>query len=686
MRNDKASNLLLSIPCILFFAASVFLIINGSFLWAGGDIGYDDANKLLKGLSVLAVVIAYAFMITGVKKRSENADEKKLKTISLLISVIVLIVQVAFVLLAKTGIRYDSLKVYDEAVALFSQEGMQASDLGGYFAIYGNNYVPVVITHITLKILLKLHIVKSGFTNGVIVLQLINIIYVDLAFAAGYFILKKYRSHSSAFTYLLMVALCPLTYVWLPFYYTNTMSMPFMMWGLIFMIDAYKEEDTLKSVIKAAASGAILCIGYNIRPTVIIAMISGVITCIFIKKKYDKKEIVKVCMGAIAFICAFAIISGAFNAVVKKYLAFDPTDTKFPAVHWVMMGLNPTGTFTPADEKYTMDLLSADDKKAGDMKVLKERMNDLGFAGVSKLYLYKLANTYADGNGGYHSELSLSKDHGMIWKYVYGTHRSSLLMYSQICYLMQLFLAALYALKMCADKEKNEAVFATLLFMLGSFIFQMIWEAGTIYSIATMCVLPLIGAAYPIRTDETPSGEKKIIPAKQLASFGIGAIGLIILVVIHSNIKEADINISVDQFLFQANEYIALTGDKTITQTFSTDRPFNTVSVKAVNYENEFNDSIYEVTLSDDRGNVLGSSDIAGSSVTDYEFIPLLLSSKEGVTDYVLSITKKEGIYDLIFLYYDTGHVDVYPEGKISGLTEGEMGDLTFQVYDIKEQ
>lgn len=142
---------------------------------------------------------------------------------------------------------------------------------------------------------------------------------------------------------------------------------------------------------------------------------------------------------------------------------------------------------------------------------------------------------------------------------------------------------------------------------------------------------------------------------------------------------------SVDQFLFQANQYISVSDGMEVSQTFSTSKEFHTIALRVSNATGSENDSRYEIALYDGDGKLLQTRELLGEETSDYAFYAMDFESVQGVSDYEIRIRKTDGKQDLIFLYYDTGHYDVYPEGKLSGITMGDMADLAFEVYEKQE-
>lgn len=742
-----------SISMAIFATFSMYLLIMGAFVWFnGGCSAFEQLPVILRGICMLMSVMLLTMGYFFLGKKLISLPEQKLKQIAMMTGACMFVLQMVFVMLAKAGIRYDSLKVVDEAIALFSQPGIQETDLEGYFARYANNYAMTIMTHWFIKIFRMIGLIRQDFSNAVIVLQFINVLFVDVAFAGCYAFINKYFSKAKAVLFLLYMVFNPLSYVWLPFYYTNTCSMAFAIWGIYLLYavfdliceknDKIAKQAETKIVLYTMLAGIIFYFGYKLRATVAIALIAAVIGLYCRGKRINLKSFILVLL---LFSISFGGTKIIYGAVEDHYLAFDETDTAFPLTHWIAMGLNELGdgSFNANDEQRTMSYSTAQEKKDATVSLLKERANELGALGIAKLYMRKLSNTYADGAGGYHSELNISSDYGMLWQIVYGVHRDPVLLWTQIFYLMSI-LCSIFAVVSFFQKRLPVEGFVLLLLLTGSYLFQMIWESATIYSIGTMylngCMvalgLPLWKMKHPA---ENTIKKKSLIPAddaveeytlitaekvveKDVSIFSEGIIkkqsllsanifgknrkckkdyrivfnlcvilfGILGLGILIGKLAKTDyvkVSVSVDQFLFQAQEYPALSDGQCITQTFESEKDFSIISFQVRNLTGAYNDSVYMISLCDQNGNCLQKQQLIGSETTDYGFCPLCFQNVRGVTKYEIRIEKESGEDDLIFLYYDTGHYDTYQKGKMTGpMIEGELADLLFEVYDREEE
>lgn len=682
------------IAMALFTVFSVYLLFAGSFVWYfGGCSAYDNMPVIVRGLSMLMLIFALLFFFSFLGSKIRGKEEKGILQIAMAVGVCMFILQVVYVLSAKSLIRYDSLKIVDEAVALFSQPKILETDLEGYFARYSNNYAITILTHWIIKILRVFHVIKTDFSNVVVVLQCVNILFVDAAFVGCFAFIKKYFDTSKAVMFVVFMALNPLTYVWLPFYYTNTCSMAFTMWGIYLLYAVFDEENQkhMKRYGYAIFAGILFYVGYSIRATVIIGLIAAIVGLYYRGKKVAFKQFL---ILLLCFAVSFGVTRGISQKVTNHYLGFDNTDTAFPVTHWVSMGLNDLcgGIYNAVDEQNTIDCPTAKAKKDLTIGQIQTRAKELGILGVSRLYMKKLSTTFGDGAGGYHSELSISKDYGPIWQIVYGVHRDPVLIYTQVFYLLSILCSILLAVWLFQKRMKAEA-FSLILLLLGSYLFQMIWEASTIYSIGTMYVNGCMVALGLPDWKEIKQAEvknqilskcKKYIPIVASLCGVLGLSGML-FGLFHTNYVE--VSISVDQFLFQAGDFASLSENQTIIQTFESEKEFSLLSLKVRNLQGEYNDSVYLISLCDGEGNLLEEQKLYGNKAIDFEPYVMEFHNCPGISNYEIHIDKESGNDDLIFLYYDTGHYDTYTKGKMTGpMVAGDYADLLFSVYDREEK
>lgn len=348
-----------NLSLLIFSIFTIYLIFMGSFYWEGGNTAYLETGTLLRGLEMLAGTGALFGMFFLILKRIRRFDKNRLLAFTAVCGALMVLLQFVFVAAAGTGLRYDSLKVVDEALALFSNQGIGENDLGGYFARYSNNYAVTIMTHWIIKLFRGIGVIRADFSNTVPVLQFVNVIFVDLAFAGSWAMLRKYAGVKPGAVFMLYTALNPLSYVWLPFYYTNTCSMAFAVWGAYLLLGAFtgkapqggKEAEknaerqdgkeslfgaNLRSAVwRCAAAGVLFAVGFEIRATVAIALIAAFITIFCFWQARRRRALFEAACCLLALVAALGITKGIYQKIEDHYVTFDESDTEFPLTHWI---------------------------------------------------------------------------------------------------------------------------------------------------------------------------------------------------------------------------------------------------------------------------------------------------------------------------------------------------------------
>lgn len=143
-------------------------------------------------------------------------------------AVFLLMMAVQFVLIL-TLFRYylpwaDSLSVMNEAISMSTQAHPTISSAGRYFEMYGNNYFFTIVLCYYFKFF-RLFGLTAYWMEGLF----LNMFAMDLGV---WFCLATAKATFGNQKRLILAILCllnPLLYVFLPFVYTNTISIPFTM-------------------------------------------------------------------------------------------------------------------------------------------------------------------------------------------------------------------------------------------------------------------------------------------------------------------------------------------------------------------------------------------------------------------------------------------------------------------------
>ena len=215
--------LLLAVFC-LFIGVCGFVRWDASWL-------RDMNTPSVQILIILAGVLFLCAALFIIFRLLQRLGAEGLKRTALICMLILTAGQLILLFLVQPMLRYDSLKTFDMAVEMLKTHAVSETYETGYFARYTNNYPIVLLTYWFLSVLSKCSVPQSLFMPAV---QLVNIACITGSIWLGYLLVKELQGRLKAVFYLVVCALCPLSYVWAGFFYTTTCSIPCLM-GILFL-------------------------------------------------------------------------------------------------------------------------------------------------------------------------------------------------------------------------------------------------------------------------------------------------------------------------------------------------------------------------------------------------------------------------------------------------------------------
>lgn len=661
--------------------------------------------------SKLLFVLLFAFFLGAalvlLHRLTGKLSEKNLKRTAFFCMLILVAGQLVLLFSLRPMLRYDPLKTFDMAVEMLETQRISGTYETGYFSRYTNNYPITILTYWFLRLLKSCGLKEASFLPAC---QLVNIACISGSIWLSYQILLEKKNRREAVFFLLICVLCPLSYVWAGFFYTTTCSLPCLTGILFLSIRLPKTKKPLSRLLLGALLGGILVLGYKLRATAMIAGIAVALTAILRLTENLRRQrgngrgpkdfflslFRKYAGFGAAFFLTALLFLGLFRGATEKYVPFDYENTGFPMIHWVMMGSRWDGAFDQMDELYTGSFATKEEKIQADKKVLAERIQEAGPLGLTTLFGRKLLNTWVDGTDGYLAENSYCS-YSRLYQYLMGSQSGFVTLYSQAFRALQMIALGLFSLVCLVrlwKKKEKPTLFLIQLTFLGGMAFHLIWETNPLYSISfTFFGLMLLAEAVAcLDSARSLTPLRKRSPILSLAAF------FLLLAMLILSKKEL-VKTPIERENYCVNQYQYAGGydgpvkayEQVYTQTFTTDRPFNRIAVRAVNPVGPYNQSAFLVKLTDEKGQVLYDNDrfLSGMVVanTPYIFELPSLIVPEGLSTYTLEIAPGyiQGENSLEFLSYTTGNCDLYRGGSLSiGGEEIKNGDLAFSVFEYQ--
>ena len=673
------------VKCIYAVLFTVLILLSAYIFYGALDTldGADALQEVLHGKMVpvflLGTSFLLGFLLLGLFRHLIPILEKhEKKAVPVLFGVMVLL-QVLTVICVRTSLRYDHLKIFDTAVSLLEQGVISDTHFSSYFMKYPNNIPICLFTYFWLRLAELFRIPREVWMEYI---KLVNLLFMNFGMWCGYRILRRHQSASAALRYLMLILVNPLWYLLGEMYYTSTISLAFSM-GAIWLFDSAGRQETLwKKYTQYALAGILLAAGYQIRATVIITaaalLIYAVLRIRSFRRSREAFSVLAVLFGAV-------LMLGAYKTAERHYVGFDPSQTGYPAVHWVMMSAQGEGQYNSADDAYTGSFSTKEERTRADLDRLKERLEQMGPGGLLTLFRNKLRVAFSDGDDDYASLFQTMREASPVQKYINGSRSDYLAVYlhsyhSLLCGLI------LLALVWRAFRGKRGFLDVIALNVCGAYLFYLIWEVDEAYSIPFMLMLLMLEAAGMEKLDGGFAKAREKLPALRHAP-AAAACGLLMiaagLVWVVSRTGAPVRNYSVLQDQETSKDLLLQTE---FSQTFRTGKAFDHIDLWVANWDGAANDSIYELRILDEAGTEVARAQMPGAQMPCIDAYTVafekVIPEREQTYTIQVSLSNPDCAVKTDFLYYGTGAWDMYGDGALYAPEEIPNVDLAFAVYE----
>lgn len=215
----------------------------------------------------------------------------------------------------------------------------------------------------------------------------------------------------------------------LPFYvygaqlYSDTITLPFVSFGLLFFIYAIKSDKLNRQILWYFLATLLTVLGYEFKPTVLIVLIAALVL-LGLNKKW-KQLLLLIPMFALLF------VGGHF--MVKATIATEPAFSQeanerhnLPMMHWIAMSWAPsnkTGGFNKKIRQYSESFPTYEAKKEADKQLFIDNIKKMGPAGIVRQIGRKLSYTwlYGDLNSAFYTNHHENKFINCYFDYLSGT-------------------------------------------------------------------------------------------------------------------------------------------------------------------------------------------------------------------------------------------------------------------------
>lgn len=449
--------------------------------------GNDHYGMMTMAMLLMAVVVTAGVLFLG------RSLEKECRHRSLLLFGGLVCFQIFFLVFISHPMAIsDPARVQNEALMMVQKQHGQMNMEDLYFQRYPNNHFIVVVFYYFYKILYFMGIQKVWIPT-----ILLNLISIDTGILFSWLIARRWKGVKMADLVLCLFILCPTTYVWLTTVYTNTLSFPFVML-ILYLCLRLQDEQTQENSHKGfwALMGAVMAVGYWIRPTTIIPIIAVALYFIVHGSRHMKQEDRTRCLtGAVlaagVFVCCFMGCRG----LVDRHVDRSRLTGEFPVTHWIMMGLNTDsfGAYSREDEVYTMNFETKAQKRQADIARLKERVARLGKTGLAYQAMAKMFGVWALADDDCFNKAAYASDFPGWYRYFMGKDNTWYLLFMQAFRVVTFLFLCGSILGQMRQKKYDRSYVLSLTF-LGAVLFFVLWEANRKYNVCFMGVCLLLMA------------------------------------------------------------------------------------------------------------------------------------------------------------------------------------------------
>ena len=636
---------------------------------------------------ILGIIVTIGVFI-GIKKIIDKISEKKANIIA------VICIILFFVSLSIFGNKLTAISTYDlsniirEAKLMLQNGGKFVTE--DYFSVYSNQVPLTILIYYIFKIgsILNINDLKAFAI-------IINSLFIAITAFFTYLSVKRLSNYKYALMTLLFFIVNPAFYLYSSYFYADTLCMPFAAIAMYFYIVLKDEKKKKKKIWIGILAGLILGIGYKIRVVLAIMLVAMIIDIIISKQNKKTIGIMTIIIGFIVSICLCHILEARTEPKINK-------DLKFPVTHWIMMGFNykNQGRYSAQDFNYTKN--SGENKIQNNKLKIKERINNLGPIGLIQFMGTKLAVNWSNGGYDYISKLLNTQNADTLYKYFVGNKRVFVTYYYQICKATILFTLCIAIISQLRKKDNmNNKQSFIYISIFGAFIFYLIWEVLTRYSLTFLPWMMLLFGVGINQIEKLFEKEKTSFKlfkkeinintktTKNIISVATITITLVFIIINYNNYcldTEMYWDKRVMQWSNEQKQVVPKIANNIVKQTFKASKPFNQICVMFYNKDTT-GQTHYKFVLRNSKGKKLAKEKFTSDSVLDekikiFSFKKIKPKNEETYTIEIYSSDATEDNSIGIATYYLEGY-DVYPNGNILINNEEIQADFAFQVNNV---
>lgn len=355
-----------------------------------------------------------------------------------------------------------------------------------YFSINPNNLNLLFLEH-------GLYVISQAlkFHNFLVVLNVVNLIFVDIAVALVALTLKRHLSRKIRWS---IIPFSFLLAPWIMVFYSDTVVLPLIALELFALHNLITQNASASNAqLKLIGSGVLLgfsaFFAYSFKPSTIILTIAIVIelliSLLFPFNKATLTAKIKnrmTLISAVTVLASFGLAMGVTQIYTsQQHIMFVNKKGALQPSHFILMGMNSQsgGRFSGADYDYSLKHAQTPaTQNRANYALIKKRLTNFGVMGYLKFLIEKNYHNTSDGTLGWSDDNQFSEPaltpHAFVRSFFYqeGSRRSIYFVAAQLVWISIMF-GTLFSLF-------DSSLFARILRLsvLGTLLFLLIFEGG----------------------------------------------------------------------------------------------------------------------------------------------------------------------------------------------------------------
>jgi hypothetical protein len=462
-----------------------------TFLWLFLSIIFNNQIYSFNGLSVFFCILGWLMVTCGFYKAISNHEmalEKREKKIAAIWIFAFFVFQLVCGYLLAMTTSWDTEAVFRGAISLNEQGHLGRHT--GYFQVFPHNLGATSALHLLFSLLSA-----ETTQDYYLIATLYNVSSITLGVVFGYLICRELYSVKIALLFLWLISCCIPLHFYTPVFYSDTLSLPFLMMSYYLYLLILKSDSLNKKIIYASLLGIACALGTLIKFTVVIVAIAILIDLIMRGKFKSGWLLAAMVAASICYAGLLGFDHYRYHSLLDKTLT---EEKKIPYTHWVMMGLAGNGAYNGSDYGYTHSFPTLAERSQANLDKISERLKDYGLGGYLEFLGRKQQLNFGSGIYGVHEMI----DDGPLRPNALhqialdtGKHYEKFRHLAQGFHIFIFLLIILSAFYDAATKTPSAMdKLAIRLSITGIFIFLALWEANSRY-LLNYVPLCIMGAA-----------------------------------------------------------------------------------------------------------------------------------------------------------------------------------------------